>query len=101
ICLKGRQQGISTYIGGRYYWKASGEFGKRFVILTHLDEATANLFNMVKRYHDNAPAAVKPKVRNDNAKELSFEVLQTKYSVATAGSRGTRSEERRVGKEWR
>lgn len=89
LCLKGRQQGISTYIGGRFYWKASGEFGKRFVILTHLDEATANLFNMVKRYHDNVPAAVKPKVKTDNAKELSFEVLQTKYSVSTAGSRGT------------
>lgn len=89
LCLKGRQQGVSTYIGGRFYWKASGEFGRRFVILTHLDEATANLFAMVKRYHDNAPPAVKPKVRTDNAKELSFEVLQTKYSVATAGSRGT------------
>jgi hypothetical protein len=89
ICLKGRQQGISTFIGGRFYWKASGEFGKRFVIMTHLDEATSNLFDMVKRYHDNVPDAVKPKVRYDNAKELAFATLQTKYTVSTAGSRGT------------
>lgn len=89
ICLKGRQQGISTYIGGRFYWKASGEFGKRCVILTHLQEATDNLFGMVKRYHDNVPLALCPKTKNDNAKELHFAVLHSRYSVATAGSRGT------------
>lgn len=89
IVLKGRQQGISTYIGGRFYWKASGQFGKRFVILTHLQEATDTLFGMVKRYHDNVPAAVRPKTKNDNAKELNFDVLKTRYAVATAGSRGT------------
>lgn len=89
IVLKGRQQGVSTYVGGRYYWKTSGEFGKRTYILTHLAEATANLFNMVKRYHDNMPLAMRPKVKSDNEKELSFTILDSKYSVATAGSRGT------------
>lgn len=89
IVLKGRQQGISTYVGGRFYWKAATSMGKRFVILTHLMEATENLFNMVKRYHDNVPAAVKPKTKFDNAKELNFAQLNTKYNVATAGSRGT------------
>ena len=29
LLLKGRQQGASTYLTGRYYWKTSGEFGKR------------------------------------------------------------------------
>lgn len=89
IVLKGRQQGISTYVGGRFYWRASTTPGKRFVILTHLMEATENLFNMVKRYHDNVPLAVKPKTKFDNAKELNFAALNTKYNVATAGSRGT------------
>lgn len=89
LILKGRQQGASTYIGGRFYKKASTSFGKRFVILTHLQEATDNLFAMVKRYHDNVPDAVKPATKNDNAKELHFAKLQTRYSVATAGSRGT------------
>lgn len=89
ICLKGRQQGISTYISARFYWKASGEFGMRFMILTHLQEATDNLFNMVKRYHDNMPEALRPKTKADNAKELYFDALKTRYSVATARSRGT------------
>lgn len=89
IVLKGRQQGISTYVGGRFYWKASTQYAKRFVILTHLQEATDNLFNMVKRYHDNVPPAIKPKTKFDNAKELNFDRLGTKYNVATAGSRGT------------
>lgn len=89
ICIKGRQQGISTYISGRFYWQASGEFGQRFIILTHLMEATDNLFNMVKRYHDNVPDALRPKTKSDNAKELYFDGLKTRYSVATARSRGT------------
>lgn len=89
IVLKGRQQGISTYTGGRFYWKAATQRGKRFAILTHLQEATDNLFNMVKHYHDHLPLALKPKVRSDNAKELSFERLKIKYGVSTAGSRGT------------
>lgn len=89
IVLKGRQQGVSTYVAARYYWRAVTGVGKRFSILTHLQEATDNLFNMVKHYHDNMPAIIKPRVRSDNAKELSFEKLKTKYGVATAGSRGT------------
>lgn len=89
VCLKGRQQGLSTVIGARFYWRVSGEFGKRCVILTHLQDATDNLFAMVKRYHDNVPAPVKPSTKLDNAKELFFERLQSRYSVATAGSRST------------
>lgn len=89
IVLKGRQQGISTYIGGRFYWKAATLFGQSFVILTHMLKASENLFNMVKRYHENVPPAVKPKTRLDNAKQMVFDALKNKYDVATAGSKGT------------
>lgn len=89
IVLKGRQQGISTYIGARFYWKAATLFGKSFVILTHMLKASENLFNMVKRYHENVPAAVRPKTRLDNAKQMVFDRLDNKYDVATAGSAGT------------
>lgn len=35
LILKGRQQGISTYVGGRYYHKATHSRGRRVFILTH------------------------------------------------------------------
>lgn len=89
LVLKGRQQGASTYIGGRFYWRASGEFGKRVQILTHEIPATDNLFGMVKRYHEHAPNAVKPRTATDSAKELWFDALDTRYAVATAGSKDT------------
>src|SRR5690606_35402974 len=53
LVLKGRQVGISTYIGGRYYWRGTHTVGFRTFILTHLDQATDNLFEVAKRYHDN------------------------------------------------
>lgn len=89
IILKGRQQGASTYIGGRFYWLTSGEFGKNTFILTHEQAATDNLFGMTKRYHEYCPEPLKPKTDADNAKELWFSVLDSRYKVATAGAKAT------------
>lgn len=89
IVLKGRQQGASTYIQGRYYWKTSMSFGKRAFILTHEQSATDSLFEMTKRYHDNCPAVLKPKTEAASAKELMFGELDSGYMVATAGSKNT------------
>lgn len=84
VVLKGRQQGLSTYVEGRFYWKISHKTGVKAYILAHLDDASANLFEMAKRYHDNCPPVVKPEVRSDNAKELTFSKLDSGYKVATA-----------------
>lgn len=89
IILKGRQQGASTYVGGRFYWRSSGEFGKRVQILTHEIPATQNLFRMTKRYHDHCPAVVKPSTAANSTTELHFDKLDTRYSVSTAGSQAT------------
>lgn len=87
LVLKGRQQGISTYIGGRYYHKASHSRGVRVFILTHEQDATNNLFGMVERYHTHCPDLVKPITGAANAKELSFERLESGYAVGTAGAK--------------
>jgi hypothetical protein len=89
LILKGRQQGASTYIEGRFYWRITGTTGARAFILTHEDKATENLFNMTKRYNDNCPRVFKPHTKFDNAKELYFDILDCRYSVATAGARST------------
>lgn len=89
LVLKGRQQGVSTYIGGRYYWRASHSKGVRVFILTHEQDATNNLFGMVERYHSHCPELVKPITGAANAKELSFEALESGYAVGTAGAKAT------------
>src|SRR3990167_2862840 len=86
LVLKGRQVGISTYIGGRFYWRITHGKGLRAFILTHLDIASDNLFGMAKTFHDNCPEIMRPATGKANAKELSFEKLNSGYKVATAGS---------------
>lgn len=86
LVLKARQVGISTYIGGRFYWRTTHGFGLRAFILTHLDAASDNLFGMAKRFHECCPDEVRPQTGKANAKELSFSVLDSGYKVATAGS---------------
>ncbi len=85
LLLKGRQQGFSTYIAGRFYHKASMNRGLQTFILTHEQEATNNLFGMVERYHGHNP--LKPSTGASNAKELYFDRLDSGYSVGTAGTK--------------
>src|SRR5688500_9622432 len=88
LILKGRQQGCSTYVGARFYHRATHQRGLRVFILTHEDAATQNLFEMVNRYHEHCPDLVKPSTGAANAKELFFEALDSGYKVGTAGTKG-------------
>jgi hypothetical protein len=84
LVLKGRQQGISTYIGERFYHQVSTRGLSAFVV-AHEDKATSNLYEMVKRYQDHNPLA--PSTKATNAKELVFAVLDCGYKLATAGTK--------------
>jgi hypothetical protein len=87
ILLKGRQQGASTYVEGRFMWKTTHKKGVSAFILTHEDDASQNLFGMAKRYYDNLPEYVRPLKSASNAKELRFEALDSGYRVGTAGNK--------------
>lgn len=87
LVLKGRQQGISTYVGGRFYHRVTHSRGKRVFILTHEQDATNNLFGMVERYHEHCPQLVRPVTGAANAKELAFPGLDSGYAVGTAGAK--------------
>ena len=89
LCLKGRQQGCSTYTEGRFFHQVTHRRGTKAFILTHLDEASNNLFGMAKRFYEHCPEVVKPSIRASNAKELIFDKLDSGYKVGTAGSKGT------------
>ena len=84
LILKGRQQGMSTLIGGRFYHQVSHSFGMQAFILTHALDATQNLYKMAQRYYENTPIPVKPQVTTSNSKELIFGLLDSGYKLGTA-----------------
>ncbi|WFS20638.1 hypothetical protein P9K38_09980 [Pseudomonas sp. 905_Psudmo1] len=87
IVLKGRQQGVSTYVAARFYKRTSMRFGKRTMIITHVDAATQNLFGMAKTYYELSDDTLRPATKNNNGTELNFARLRSGYKVATAGSK--------------
>lgn len=86
IVVKGRKQGISTYVAARHYHRITHRIGLRAYILTHLADATDNLFAMVDRFHKSNNPLLKPKTGASNATELVFPGLEAGYKVGTAGS---------------
>lgn len=88
LILKARQLGVSTFVGGRFYHRVTHSEGVRAFILTHEQDATDNLFDMTARFHGRCPELVKPATGASNAKELSFDRLDSGYKVGTAGSKG-------------
>lgn len=87
LILKGRQQGCSTYVGGRFYHQVTHRKGCQVFILTHEQAATDNLFAMANRYHEHCPELVRPSTGAANAKELAFPLLDSGYQVGTAGTK--------------
>ena len=85
--FKGRQQGISTYISGRYFHKSLTLPGTQAFILTHMGDATRSLFAMTKRFNLNLPPGLAPKADKDNENQLLFNKLNSGYRVGTAGSK--------------
>jgi hypothetical protein len=85
IILKARQQGLSTYCGGYLYWSVSQRPACKAMVITHHSDSTRALFDMTKRYHENCPDILKPQTKYSSRRELSFNVLDSSYVVATAG----------------
>lgn len=87
LILKGRQQGASTYVEGRFMWRTTHRKGVKAFILTHEEDASKSLFTMAKRYYEHLPSPVKPAISASNAKELLFPALDSGYSIGTAGNK--------------
>ena len=87
LVLKARQEGVSTYVGARYYHRVIHQRGCQVFILTHEQDATDNLFGMVDRFHRHNRPGIGPRTGAANAKTLFFPGIDSGYSVATAGSK--------------
>jgi len=85
IVLKGRQQGLSTYINGRLYHKTSMEGAQKTIVVAHKAESTSAIFDMTKRYHQGVPDVIRSSTKYQSKRELSFDKLDSSYLVVTAG----------------
>lgn len=88
IILKPRREGMSTYIGARFYHRTIFGDGLNTYILTHKQDATDTLFKMVKLFQDNLPDWLRPSTAEDSAKSLSFPMNNASYALGTAGGQG-------------
>ena len=84
IIVKGRQQGVSTYIGARYYHSTTMNRGRNTFILSHKKDTTDALAAIVDRYQQHNPFA--PQKGKDNVLELEFPRLDASYYLETAGA---------------
>ena len=89
LVLKARQLGVSSYTAARLYHKTIGSPGLRTVIIGHERRASSNLFQIVKRFHENLPDDLWPSVGTSNAEELIFDSLDSGYIVSVATNEGT------------
>jgi hypothetical protein len=86
IFLKGRQQGLSTYVAARFYHATRFIAGTSTFILSHLASTTGSLFDMVKRFNDKLPEPLKIPLSAANKNQLKFAERDSEYTVATAGN---------------
>ncbi len=86
LILKGRQQGMSTFVSGYYYHGATRKGGKKVFILSHEANTTDMLFQMVDRYQKNIPLPLKPHTGLYNTRQIEFDTIGSRYRTGTAGN---------------
>jgi len=86
LILKGRQQGASTYVAGRLFWKVIHSLGRNARVIAHNTDTSNMLFNMTRTFYDKCPEWIKPTTRAASAKEYDFDSIDSSYRVSTAGS---------------
>jgi hypothetical protein len=85
LILKGRKQGMSTYVAGRFYQKLATQRNRRGFILTHEKAATRNIYDIYRRFYQKSPPEYRPKGRA-TLNGLRFPLLESDLQLATAGA---------------
>ena len=86
IICKARQQGFSTYVGGRFYHHTTRSNGKATFILSHQADTTERLFQIVEKFHSNCPDAARMATDVANRRRMVFSGINSEYFVGTAGN---------------
>jgi hypothetical protein len=88
IVLKARQEGISTFFEAVLFFLTTTMFNIKATIVGHESKASSNLFEMCKRFYDYLPDPMKPSVKYNSEKKLTFDKLKSEIIVETAEGRG-------------
>jgi len=88
LILKGRQQGCSTYVQARFYWKLTHSRGIRAFVMAHVEAATQNMHKIIQRFYHHTPELMKPHMGKQNKDEIQFDKLDTSYVFGSAQSSG-------------
>lgn len=83
IVLKARQQGISTYVGARFFRKTHLWRGVLAMVIADLKKRSEALFAIYERFRLNVPAEITPGVRFGGKQHMAFD-HDSKVIVDTA-----------------
>jgi hypothetical protein len=72
VTLKARREGLSTLFTAWQYHKARWWRGQNCYITAHDDDTVAEIFDMVLRYHEQLPEALRPPTRHKTRQELEY-----------------------------
>ncbi len=86
IVLKARQVGITTYVAARFFLQTITRPGSLTVQVAHSQESAETIFNIVKRFWENLPEAMKGALvrSRSNVRQMVFPRLDSEYRVETA-----------------
>lgn len=84
IILKARQKGISTFWEAIFYWLATINTLFKGTIVAQDNDASDNILEMTKRYHNNFPERLRFNEQKNNAKELRLKENDSLIEIQTA-----------------
>ena len=84
IILKSRQLGFSTLIQGLIYQHNIYNQNQKCLTMGHKVEASNNLFDIYKRFYDNAIPEFQPALLKSNEKKISYANLGSENKIDTA-----------------
>jgi hypothetical protein len=85
VILKGRQQGCTTYVQGRFFHKTQFRPNLSAYILAHQSESTLKIYAIASKFQTNLPAAIKFPLIKNTERAMTIE-NGSSYTVGTAGS---------------
>lgn len=83
---KARQEGVSTYVLGRFLSKCLRKRNTRAVVISHDQESTQRLLKRVQYFINNIRGPA-PVIKNMSANEITFPKMDSMFYLGTAGSR--------------
>ena len=85
VILKGRQQGCTTLVQGRYMHRTHFKDFQSAYVLSHHAESTLKIFSITAKFYNNLPPSIKLPLSRFTEKALAVD-NGSSYTVGTAGS---------------